>query len=659
MTIDYNTKNIRELLIKGFNAAELRIFCFDQPDFKPVYEQLAEGSGKDQIVHKLIEYAEQKELFDPLLAWTKEQNPARYKKHYPYHFTSNIAGSNQEQSEITKIDALLLRECTVRLQITAHARTGSGFFVAPGLILTCAHVVEPSWNNKELAIKAYGNGKLYLAQILEFTPTDYPDLALLSINQGNHPYIYFDDQITPGDKLYTYGYTDNYPEGDSSLATYEGPSEDKQTLHKFKGTQIRPGMSGSPLLNLSTGAVCGIVNKTRDRSSDLGGRAVPAATILEQFPNLIKKQSQFHQYQPPQSDQLKPVITIAPTYKHPVHILVSNMSDDLRQERKDIIARLRNMHSPDFQLEISLSQAASAQEARCTIEDCDIYVGLLTGQYGPKITDNISTTELEIFLARNRDKPTLLYRQSGGKVDLAQQALLDQLESLGSGCKVRKMSAFDQPKDWADLIEEDVMTALNKIESQPENKRRAYFNSNRRGLIASVGRSPGAVTGLYYALGGEKQIDYVWTISTADLEVQRAVQTIRETLNLDNRYEDFPIKAEAFTNERDVIEFKRAFVERLVRARLSGDTLAIGVAGGRTVMGALLTQVAQMEAPAGSAFYQLSVPDQVEEDGRYPRFGNQPEEYRKELLNPKASFTDCHLVEITFNHFFDDSYEGI
>ncbi|MBN1993128.1 MAG: hypothetical protein JW953_10525 [Anaerolineae bacterium] len=88
MTIEYNLKNLRSLLTEGFGVEELRFFCYDHPNFRPVYEQLAESAGKTQVVHKLIEYAEQKNLFEPLLDWAKEENPSRYEKYQPYHITS-------------------------------------------------------------------------------------------------------------------------------------------------------------------------------------------------------------------------------------------------------------------------------------------------------------------------------------------------------------------------------------------------------------------------------------------------------------------------------------------------------------------------------------------------------------------------------------------
>lgn len=84
MSKRYNLVNIRTLLVEGFTAAELRDFCYDTPDFKPVYHQLAENAGKTEIVQKLLVHAEQKLLLDALLIWAEVQNPARYATYQPY-----------------------------------------------------------------------------------------------------------------------------------------------------------------------------------------------------------------------------------------------------------------------------------------------------------------------------------------------------------------------------------------------------------------------------------------------------------------------------------------------------------------------------------------------------------------------------------------------
>lgn len=50
MTELYYLPNIRELLTHGFTDAELRALCFDLPGFRPVHEQLAQNTGKAEIV---------------------------------------------------------------------------------------------------------------------------------------------------------------------------------------------------------------------------------------------------------------------------------------------------------------------------------------------------------------------------------------------------------------------------------------------------------------------------------------------------------------------------------------------------------------------------------------------------------------------------------
>lgn len=96
MDKNYSLGNIRTLLIEGFADEELRAFCFDAPDFKPVYHQLARSTGKTEIVSHLLEYAEQKSIIEPLLDWAKERNPVRYKQHQPYHDAPLIPNSRKD-----------------------------------------------------------------------------------------------------------------------------------------------------------------------------------------------------------------------------------------------------------------------------------------------------------------------------------------------------------------------------------------------------------------------------------------------------------------------------------------------------------------------------------------------------------------------------------
>jgi tetratricopeptide (TPR) repeat protein len=189
----------------------------------------------------------------------------------------------------------LLEDCTVR--VVTKGQSGSGFFVAPGLILTCTHVIKNTLGEAS-AIKVHHHG--ILLPVLEITkafPLPYPDLALLRIIGLDHPCVYLDENISPYDPLYSYGYTDDHPDGESLTVESEGWVRlgIDQDLIKLKEGQVKPGASGSPLLNRRTGNVCGVIKFTRDKNIDMGGGAISGKAIYICFPELIELQRSFHQ----------------------------------------------------------------------------------------------------------------------------------------------------------------------------------------------------------------------------------------------------------------------------------------------------------------------------------------------------------------------------
>lgn len=199
----------------------------------------------------------------------------------------------------------LLLKCIVRISV--ENKQGTGFFVAPNLILTCAHVVDVA-HKINLPVKIYWDNQTYSAQIREhdFFPKPYPDLAILFVELPEHPCVYLHDAVKLKDEIYSYGYINN-SKGDSVTFKYEGPTveikasskseeqADAFKLLKLKDGQVEPGRSGSPLLNLRTGGVCGILKMTRDRHNALGGRAIPTSVIFSRVTNLKSLQQQFHE----------------------------------------------------------------------------------------------------------------------------------------------------------------------------------------------------------------------------------------------------------------------------------------------------------------------------------------------------------------------------
>jgi hypothetical protein len=195
----------------------------------------------------------------------------------------------------------LLHRCTVSLSTTDADGQGTGFFVAPGLILTCAHVVDTAWSN-HTPVTAYWNGQTYAAHIQQFlaeTHPDlkflYPDLALLKVdNYPDHPCVYLHREVHLGDKLYSYGYTDKYSTGDPSTFNSEGWTDERQLLLKLKEGQVRPGLSGAPILNRRTGGVCSVMKRSHGIDTDIGGRAIPTQEVFQKFPELEAQQKVFH-----------------------------------------------------------------------------------------------------------------------------------------------------------------------------------------------------------------------------------------------------------------------------------------------------------------------------------------------------------------------------
>lgn len=80
----YHLTNIRTLLTAGFTDGQLRRFCFDRPEFRPVYDQLAQNSSKGEIIDHLLDYADRTLKIELLLEWASQENPSQYEQHHPY-----------------------------------------------------------------------------------------------------------------------------------------------------------------------------------------------------------------------------------------------------------------------------------------------------------------------------------------------------------------------------------------------------------------------------------------------------------------------------------------------------------------------------------------------------------------------------------------------
>ena len=201
----------------------------------------------------------------------------------------------------------LLADCVVRIDCEG-AFAATGFFVAPGEILTCAHVVHGcerpsvSWAGEQRAVAA-------VEAVPDLAPDDetaafypLPDLALLALEDAfEHPCVLLGERLPAADVVvrlcaFTKGEHAAGAVARSAASTvYEGSlTEDEETLLKLRDGQILGGFSGGPLLDVGGGAVCGVVESSRDARSALGGFGVPVASVLATFDGLKDRNAAFH-----------------------------------------------------------------------------------------------------------------------------------------------------------------------------------------------------------------------------------------------------------------------------------------------------------------------------------------------------------------------------
>lgn len=162
----------------------------------------------------------------------------------------------------------LFREATVRVN---GPRPGAGFFVAPGVVMTCVHVV-----GREAPVSVLGRPPTRIQRLCDrrrpipALDEDYPDVAILWVEDDDRPCVVLAEAWPAwGDMFQTYGFP---LEGGSAevltpaLLDYRGTKgSDDAAFIDLKSDTVKPGMSGGALLNLRTRAVCGVVVATRKR----------------------------------------------------------------------------------------------------------------------------------------------------------------------------------------------------------------------------------------------------------------------------------------------------------------------------------------------------------------------------------------------------------
>ena len=171
-----------------------------------------------------------------------------------------------------------IKNCIVKIK--TNNGHGTGFFIGTNKILTCFHVIK---DTAEGDIKVLFKDDKYSVEVLDKKEEFEIDLAVLKVEADNKDFLKIDKTISDGDKLKSYGfantedYFDNAPKDFERgivpiTLEYEG---DDDHFMKFKNGQVEEGHSGSPIINLITKSVCGVLRTSRNTDTNLGGYGIP------------------------------------------------------------------------------------------------------------------------------------------------------------------------------------------------------------------------------------------------------------------------------------------------------------------------------------------------------------------------------------------------
>ena len=171
-----------------------------------------------------------------------------------------------------------LEASTVRLR-SGGQLLGSGFWVGPSLVVTCAHVVK---DNPAVTVDA--RGETYTGDVVRCARQDsigentFPDFALLHVPTTHGIPVQLDTGCLPGDALHAWGFPGVASAGDSIQGECEGfrnfGTLDTQRVDQTEEHPNHPGLQRLAPVESPHRPVCGMLKRTRDENTAAGGYAV-------------------------------------------------------------------------------------------------------------------------------------------------------------------------------------------------------------------------------------------------------------------------------------------------------------------------------------------------------------------------------------------------
>ncbi|NGO13229.1 hypothetical protein G5C60_37950 [Streptomyces sp. HC44] len=180
----------------------------------------------------------------------------------------------------------LVRRSVVRIDVLDGSdlvNSGSGFFVAPGLVMTCADVVFPPASGRAGQRILHASFEITTADGRRFRATGahaMSGLAVVSVPAFDEECVWLSDASIPlpGEvRLYAFAALSEKSRFGEIIVQSEVVGLDGSSLRLGAAREIPRGFSGGPLVDHREGAVVGVV-QTRSRDRD-GVLAVPTTAL--------------------------------------------------------------------------------------------------------------------------------------------------------------------------------------------------------------------------------------------------------------------------------------------------------------------------------------------------------------------------------------------
>lgn len=239
----------------------------------------------------------------------------------------------------------LVQQLTVRIEdAITREKLGTGFFLDTYTVLTCRHCIVDSEGNARKQIRAVLDSARYselvIPSFISGPDADYAILVAVSPhNLSFRPSFAPDCQIASS--CYAFGYTENRPKGDPVTFEFEGDYDASSNLKKWKlkKGQALFGHSGSPILNLDTGSIVGMIQWSRELSTDVGALALPIENVIQQHGHIqeLLTRNRSIELRAPQWDKQnealrKGVGRFDRRLENPGHFLIFPFEDDSVEE---------------------------------------------------------------------------------------------------------------------------------------------------------------------------------------------------------------------------------------------------------------------------------------------------------------------------------------